>query len=289
MIDQTNYETWFFMYADNELSADERLLVEEFVQNNPDYKKQFHLIQQIKFQPEHVDFPDTSVLLSDQISLNDLKFEADTSIVYPSKKELYRQASHEKRRSYLPIAIAASMLLLIGLFILFKQDTKAPVLIPLAKNIDKVPSESQKVIASSASISTSKQPKRITASTKLSNKKMQVSDVVFPQDEPLVDEIIVESKSEETILSTSPSLSNLSEDVIRAAESRMGLLSQPQQDPIAINTAMIIEASAKTNEQGRLRSLFRKLSRQIFKEKENGDQEKVIQVASFVIPVANKK
>jgi hypothetical protein len=239
------------------------------------------LIQQIKFHPEHVDFPDTSVLLSDQISLNDLKFEADTSIVYPSKQELYRQASNGKRRSYLPIAIAASMLLLIGLFILFKKDAKVPVLISLAKNIDKAPSEPQKVIASSAFISTWKQPKRITASTKISNKKMQVSDVVLPQDEPSVDEIIVESKSEETIVSTSPSLSNLSEDVIRAAESRMALLSQSQQDPIAINTAMIIEASAKTNEQGRLRSLFRKLSRQIFKEKENRNQEKVIQVASF--------
>ena len=62
-----------------------------------------------------------------------------------------------------------------------------------------------------------------------------------------------------------------------------------QQDDVAINAAVIIEASTKTKEQGRLRGLVRKLSRQLFREKETDDQEKYIQVVSFAIPVSNKK
>jgi hypothetical protein len=68
----------------------------------------------------------------------------------------------------------------------------------------------------------------------------------------------------------------------------MVLSSPSEQDAVAINTAMIIEDSAKTKEQGRMRGLVRKLSRQLFREKETNDQEKYIQVASFAIPVSNK-
>ena len=289
MIDQTNCETWFFMYADNELSADERLLVEEFVQNNSDYKKQFDLVQQIKFQPEHIAFPDTSLLLAEQMLLNDLKFEADMSITYPSKKALYRQTSHRERRAYFPMSIAASLLLLVGLFFLFNQEEKAPSALLVANNIvqDSISVPPSPLVSNDVKSNAAK-PIRMASSVSLNKIPLAAQKELALQKEesPIVPEI--ESQTEETIVIASTPSSNFSEEVLKAAASRMVLSSPSEQDAVAINTAMIIEASAKTKEQGRMRGLVRKLSRQLFREKETNDQEKYIQVASFAIPVSNK-
>ena len=289
MIDQTNCETWFFMYADNELSADERLLVEEFVQNNSDYKKQFDLVQQIKFQPEHIAFPDTSLLLAEQMLLNDLKFEADMSITYPSKKALYRQTSHRERRAYFPMSIAASLLLLVGLFFLFNQEEKAPSVLLVTNNIvqDSISVPPSPLVSNDVKSNAAK-PIRLASSVSLNKIPLAAQKELALQKEesPIVPEI--ESQTEETIVIASTPSSNFSEEVLKAAASRMVLSSPSEQDAVAINTAMIIEASAKTKEQGRLRGLVRKLSRQIFKDKETDNQEKYIQVASFAIPVSNK-
>lgn len=289
MIDQTNYETWFFMYADNELSADERLLVEEFVQDNPGCKKQFDLIQRIIFTPEHVAFPDTSVLLADQMLLNELKFEADMSIVYPSKQELYRQTYRVKTRFYFPIAIAASVLLLVGLFFLFNQEEKIPSSLSVTNNIAQgsisLPPSPQvsNVVKSNAA-----RPISIVSSAGFKKISLSVErELVLQKEEPLIVPEM-ENQTEETVVIASTPSTNLSEDVLRAAESRMALSSPTQQDAVVINTAMIIEASTKTKEQGKLRGLVRKLSRQIFKDKETDNQEKYIQVANFAIPVSNK-
>ena len=289
MIDQTNCETWFFMYADNELSADERLLVEEFVQKNSDYKEQFDLVQQIKFQPEHIAFPDTSLLLAEQMLLNDLKFEADMSITYPSKKALYRQTSHRERRAYFPMSIAASLLLLVGLFFLFNQEEKAPSALLVTNNIvqDSISVPPSPLVSNDIKSNAAK-PIRMASSVSLNKIPLAAQKELALQKEesPIVPEI--ESQTEETIVIASTPSSNFSEEVLKAAASRMVLSSPSEQDAVAINTAMIIEASAKTKEQGRLRGLVRKLSRQIFKDKETDNQEKYIQVASFAIPVSNK-
>ena len=290
MIDQTNCETWFFMYADNELSADERLLVEEFVQKNSDYKEQFDLVQQIKFQPEHIAFPDTSLLLAEQMLLNDLKFEADMSITYPSKKALYRQTSHRERRAYFPMSIAASLLLLVGLFFLFNQEEKAPSALLVTNNIvqDSISVPPSPLVSNDIKSNAAK-PIRMASSVSLNKIPLAAQKELALQKEesPIVPEI--ESQTEETIVIASTPSSNFSEEVLKAAASRMVLSSPSEQDAVAINTAMIIEASAKTKEQGRLRGLVRKLSRQLFREKETNDQEKYIQVANFAIPVSNKK
>jgi hypothetical protein len=113
-------------------------------------------------------------------------------------------------------------------------------------------------------------------------------EVHVVEKEQSVTQAIIENQTEETVVATLAQ-SNLSEEVLKAAEARMALSAQPKQDAIAINTEMIIEASVKDKEKGRLRGLVRKLTRQIFKEDETSNQEKVIQVASFVIPVSNKK
>jgi hypothetical protein len=45
-IDLTNYEEYFLLYADNELSAKDKLLVDLFVENHPELKEEFEAILQ---------------------------------------------------------------------------------------------------------------------------------------------------------------------------------------------------------------------------------------------------
>lgn len=90
-IDAGNYEEWFLSYTDNELTADERKAVEEFVAANPVTGKELQALQLAKFQPE-------------------------TAIVFPDKSTLYRKEEKAKGivLSWKRVAAAAAILLVAG-------------------------------------------------------------------------------------------------------------------------------------------------------------------------------
>lgn len=101
-INETNYEEFFLLYADNELAAAERKEVELFAATKPQFQQELNLFLQTKIEPEH-------------------------EVVFPDKSLLYKE---EKKRPAIIIgwqrivAVAAMMLVALGIFWLLNTGNK---------------------------------------------------------------------------------------------------------------------------------------------------------------------
>ncbi|MBC7890146.1 MAG: hypothetical protein H7Z13_19895 [Ferruginibacter sp.] len=62
-INRYNYETFFLLYTDNELAVAEREAVDEFVQANPDLRKELEILQQTTLKPDNIVFENKMSLL----------------------------------------------------------------------------------------------------------------------------------------------------------------------------------------------------------------------------------
>jgi hypothetical protein len=62
-INRHNYETFFLLYIDHELSVVERKAVDEFVQANPDLEEELVMLQQSILPTDRIVFEDKGSLL----------------------------------------------------------------------------------------------------------------------------------------------------------------------------------------------------------------------------------
>lgn len=92
LVNESNYEEYFVLYGDNELTNEEKAQVEQFVYKHPQYQAEFELIQQAKLIPDH-------------------------SIIYPDKNELFRSEEDERVIPFRwwKLAAAAIVLLFLGI------------------------------------------------------------------------------------------------------------------------------------------------------------------------------
>lgn len=114
LVNENNYEEYFVLYGDDELTSEEKDLVEQFVYKYPQYQVEFELIQQARLFP-------------------------DQSLSFPDKAYLYRtEEDHHKVVPFAWLRMAAAAIFLIavgslGLYIAL-VDHKPTTGTPVVKN-----------------------------------------------------------------------------------------------------------------------------------------------------------
>ncbi len=101
-ISLSNYDEWIVLYMDDELSAEEKKLVEQFIAANPSLKEEFFLLQKTKLQPENLIFADKASLYRREEKVRPM----------PIRWHRLRQAFGDRRWR-----IAAAAVLLLGISI----------------------------------------------------------------------------------------------------------------------------------------------------------------------------
>ena len=76
MINRHNYEEYFLLYIDDELNAEEKRSLKEFVELHPDLKIELEMLQQSVLHPDPIVFHDKDVLLKNSSSfINETNYE----------------------------------------------------------------------------------------------------------------------------------------------------------------------------------------------------------------------
>lgn len=295
MITKQNYESWFLLYADNELSASEQELVLNFVSLHPELKTEFDVIQQVKLIPEEVTMPNKSSLKLDELKMLETiyRFEPDQNIIYPNKQELYRKTPVFSFPLMGRWAVAASIVLLVGLFWWIQQQesiepmtvkeiatvSESP-LIPAKESVNQELSNVDQPIAKSL-ISRVRTTKKIEETSR----SIDQSLMVVQEDNLISDEVQVGLTGS---IDRIQGQSNFTKEVLDAATDRMK--AEPIQAVAATsspNMEALLRASLPEENEGSLfKGLIRKISRKVLHENDDGDA-KVIQVANFHIHVKN--
>lgn len=97
-INRNNYEEYFLLYADNELSKTEKKVVEIFVQENTDLKEEFLMIKLTVNNPdEDVKLSDKSFLLKNEPSfINENNYETVFILYHDNELSLSQKEETEK-------------------------------------------------------------------------------------------------------------------------------------------------------------------------------------------------
>jgi hypothetical protein len=140
MITRDNYEEFFLLYTDNELSAADKHAVERFVADHPDLRDEWEALLQCRLAPDtHLAFPDHEALLRPEPEatadsgpllyyVDGLPFlHPDNSIVFPDRDRLYRTAKDRRVISlpWLRAGIAAAVIAAVAVVFLLTNTRQS--------------------------------------------------------------------------------------------------------------------------------------------------------------------
>lgn len=153
-ISRSNYEEYFLLYTDNELTLEEKEAVDAFVLLHPDLQEELQMLMETRLEPADISFGDTSSLLAENFKAAELeeslllyidgelegqdktmvekelknntvlqeeytlllqtKLSPADKIAYPNKEELYRHTEEERKRPFIWWRVAAAVVVLLG-------------------------------------------------------------------------------------------------------------------------------------------------------------------------------
>ena len=313
MINLLNYETFFLLYADGELSLSEEESVLKFVEQHPLLEEEFNRIKTLTFNP------DKGLVMMDKSMLRIqtpeeieavYSFEPDPSIVYFNRAGLYRKENVLPVYWLRMVGVAAALFFTMGIAWMFMGEKVNIPAIAKASRGTTSPSSTETVDLSSPKIiSPSSENKIVVSAPNLSHQAVafekipiattgssmntigtenpegqvtidlqQTNSIVAPQ---VVSADLAAVSSPQQI--SVEQKGNLSAAVLLAAAERMAstaasIASQP-------NSTLLINAAMKEEKKSGLRSILRTINRRLLNEQELPEDQKFIQVANFNIPV----
>ena len=149
-INKTNYENYFLLYIDKELSASDKVAVENFVQENTEYATELASLKKAKLSPE----PATEKITFTNKALLYRLPEMEASLPQQFKNKLYKESSTILRPNF-NYTIKATLISVAALLILFlgyqfnQVNTLAslPLTTPMTAKVDKlIPPSTNKAI-----------------------------------------------------------------------------------------------------------------------------------------------
>ena len=311
MINLLNYETFFLLYADGELSSSEQESDLKFIEQPPLLEEEFNRIKALKFSPDKgLVMMDKSALrmeIPEEIETG-YTFEADLSIVYPNKAELYR------KENVLPVywlrmfGVAAALFFTMGIawMVMGEKENNSSV----AMQGSTSPSSSKtRALINPKITSPSSENKMVVSTANLPHQEVAVEESTLAQTVSSIKAMGNENPEgqtsidlQQTIVINTPQVvgpdlpvvslpqqvavqpkGNFSETVLLAAAERMATTVAPiGSEP---NTTMLINAAMKEEKKSGLRAILRTINRRLLDEHELPQDQKFIQVANFNIPV----
>ncbi|MEY3179081.1 MAG: hypothetical protein RJB42_1322 [Bacteroidota bacterium] len=301
MINLSNYEDWFLLYADGELTVAEQEAVLKFVKQNPSLQEEFDLMMGMRFQPEtEIKFADHSTLTAEYF--NELEttysFEPDLSIQFPNKENLYKRTAAPVISMFRFAAVAASTIVTAGLIwwfvgtnsvdqTLVKTEVNVTPEVNSIEPINNLP-QTNNTNSSVSKVNATNQVAFVVNRKPVAGEGNEQKYIVEPPVEEGVKEFVAREQIAAPVYTEQPR-SNFSQEAIQAAQARINetpSTATPVYTSSPINTALLIEAEMDSEKQVRGRGILRKISRTLLGErKEEDDNQKYIQLAVFSIPV----
>ncbi|MDO9374108.1 MAG: hypothetical protein Q7T76_06810 [Ferruginibacter sp.] len=93
-INRNNYESFFLLYIDNELSAEQKIAVDQFVQINPDLEEELVMLQQTVLKADELEFDFKESLFRSATSANEIEqqllLHLDNELSSPEHQQITR-------------------------------------------------------------------------------------------------------------------------------------------------------------------------------------------------------